>query len=271
MFHDRVSIPRRFVREASVPAIGRSDRNASERKRPIVTRCCQGLVAVRLVRRLDRVNEWQLQKALTEHWLADGVDVDGRHQFLVAWEVMVPSWRINDARRHWSEPSIDFLTADATGVLTAIELKVAVPGVKPAWRVLCQVTHRAILLRRTFTVEGLNRAYINSHSGRHGRVVDSDGVPLVGAHQRFFGLSQPVSLQPAGLRRVVAAASFGRSFGRVIGRFNELSAAQVSEELEERNLLRNGSVNRESLRLVDAAPNDGELRPPVTQMTVERP
>jgi hypothetical protein len=98
-----------------------------------------------------------------------------------------------------------------------------------------------------------------------------ESPPLVEVNQRLFGLSQPVSLRPAGLRRVVAAASFGRSFGRVIGRFNELSAAQVSEELEELNLLRNASVNRESLRLVDAAPIDGELGQPVTQMTVERP
>jgi len=32
---------------------------------------------------------------------------------------MSPSWRINDSRRYWSEPSIDFLVADECLNLTA--------------------------------------------------------------------------------------------------------------------------------------------------------
>ncbi|KJS02787.1 MAG: hypothetical protein VR65_03785 [Desulfobulbaceae bacterium BRH_c16a] len=65
------------------------------------------------------MTEWELQCRLTERWAADGLRINGRLHFLAAWEVMSPSWRINDSRRYWSEPSIDFLVADECLNLTA--------------------------------------------------------------------------------------------------------------------------------------------------------
>jgi len=101
------------------------------------------------------MNEWQLQQRLTVGWIRDGIEIGGEKHFLVAWGVMVPSWKINDASKYWAEPSIDFLAADKEGVPTAIELKMKVTGSKPTWRVLCQVTHRSMLLRDTFSSDRL--------------------------------------------------------------------------------------------------------------------
>ncbi len=217
------------------------------------------------------MNEWQLQRALTERWHADGVSVSHERQFLVAWEVMTPSWRINDAGRYWSEPSIDFLVANADGVLTAIELKTSIRGLKPAWRVLCQVTHRAALLRRTFSRENLERAHGDAHSGSHGRVIGRSGELLGEAHRRFFGLEKPLVFDGEVVRRVVAATSFGPHFEQILDEFNALTPARLQGELEGRGFLKDSLSNREPRRLVQTAPVAGELRPPVTMLTVPRP
>jgi len=48
--------------------------------------------------------EWSLQKRLATDWLSrETVVLHEEPLFLAAWEVMT-SYRINDARRHWSEP-----------------------------------------------------------------------------------------------------------------------------------------------------------------------
>ncbi len=59
---------------------------------------------------------------LTSAWIQDGMSIGGRRVFLAAWEVMTPSWRINDSKRHWGEPAIDLLGIAANGDLVAIEL-----------------------------------------------------------------------------------------------------------------------------------------------------
>lgn len=69
------------------------------------------------------LTEWQLQSLSTQRWVREGVDLDGERLLLFAWEVMTPSWQINDAQRYWNEPSIDFLCLDEQGRLVAIELK----------------------------------------------------------------------------------------------------------------------------------------------------
>ena len=217
------------------------------------------------------MNEWQLQTLLTEKWAADGVVVNGSLHLLVAWEVMAPSWRINDASEYWSEPSIDFLVADKTGSLAAIELKMAVPGVKPAWRALCQVAHRAVLLRRTFSLEALESAYVGAHSGRHGRVSAPSGLSLAETHRRFFDLEQPVPIRSEEMRRIVAATAFGPSFEGVLKHFNGLSASDLTPVLEERGLLRDSPTNREPRRLVDISPTPNELRPRVAALMVDVP
>lgn len=224
-----------------------------------------------MIRTLIEVNEWQLQNLLTEKWVTDGVLVKGNRHFLVAREVMVPSWRINDPSKHWTEPSIDFLIADEFGRLGAVELKMTVPGERPAWRVLCQVTHRAVMLERTYSVERLRRAFTNAHSGRHGRVSGTDDKKVHAAHQGFFELNQPVQFRSDEMRRFVAATAFGPRFERVLERFNGLAPEQLAEELEQRHLLSRSRTNREPLRLIDAEPMPEELRSPAVAFTVDVP
>lgn len=121
------------------------------------------------------MTEWLLQESLTRRWLDSGICLGDEKLLLAAWEVMVPWWGINDAGARWNEPSIDFLAIDGSGRLVAIELKVAVPGRKPAWAVVCQVTHRAVRIARTATPERLERAHAACIRGEHGRTEFSTG------------------------------------------------------------------------------------------------
>ena len=74
------------------------------------------------------MTEWELQIALTRRWAGEGANVAGRRHMLVAWEVMAPSYEINDYRR-FGEPAIDFLLVDEDGQLRAVEVKtLASPG-----------------------------------------------------------------------------------------------------------------------------------------------
>lgn len=83
----------------------------------------------------------------------------------------MPSWRINDSRSHWNEPSLDFLLADKDLNLVVVELKREVLGVVPAWRVLSQVTHRRLLVVDTETKDLIERAWRSCWSGQHGRLL----------------------------------------------------------------------------------------------------
>ena len=176
--------------------------------------------------------EWEIQKEITHHWIANGVVINGDRLFLAAWEVMVKSWWINDSKKHWAEPSIDFLLLDKTGNVWLVEMKRYVKKPRDAWEALCQVTHRAIALMKTYSFENIESAFIAAYSGQHGRVESSsEAASLVDSHKDFFGLENPLSANSIGknpFRRVVAAIEFGGSWEDVRQRFDseELSSLQ---------------------------------------------
>jgi len=213
--------------------------------------------------------EWELQKSLTSRWSREGVEIDGERHMLVAWEVMAPSWRINDARGKFDEPSIDFLIADRSGRLTTVELKRVVPGIKPAWRVLCQVTDRAVRLQRTFSPDKLEGAYRACAAGLHGRVGRGEVRGLSDRHREFFDLDQPCQLGRAGFGRAVAATGFGPSWPSVLAEFNRLEWPDLVDRLSAQGELGKGSTHREPRRLRDLLPpGKAELAGPICSLLI---
>ncbi len=218
------------------------------------------------------VNEWVLQQELTKRWLDRGIGLADEDLLLVAWELMVPSWAINDALMRWNEPSIDFLAMDKAGRLVAIELKVAVPGRKPAWAVLCQVTHRAVCISRTAAPELVERAHEECLRGDHGRSEVSSGevASLSSRFRELFGadLHQPAP-SGRGIRRVVAATSFGPSFEAIRRRFDQIPLANVVEDLSAGNPGSKSQAARECRRLGGILPISAfELATPVETLIV---
>lgn len=176
--------------------------------------------------------EWSLQKCLTNDWLAqDLVLLGGEPLFLLAWEVMT-SYRINDSRRHWNEPSIDFLLLDRTGRIVVVELKREVRSPREAWSVLCQVTHRAHALAIGYEQSRLEAAYLDCRSGMDGRTaLATPPHSLVVAHADAFEQCPRDRLQGTPVRRIVMAKAFGGAFPRVLASFNHDPAEQVATSL----------------------------------------
>ena len=156
--------------------------------------------------------EWELQTKLTSKWIREGLSIAGQKLFLASWEVMINSWKINDALKHWNEPSIDFLFLDREGNICLVELKRYILTPRDAWLALCQVTHRSIALKKTYTWGNLEKSFKAAYSGNHGRVETVQLLNnLLETHQKFFKLNMPISRNRFGKNqffRVVAALKF---------------------------------------------------------------
>jgi hypothetical protein len=119
-----------------------------------------------------RMTEHEMQMALTDKWADEGIALEtGEVLRLVAWEVMAPSWMVNDASRRWGEPAADFLATDDANNLVAIELKPRLTAPRTVWRAACQVTHIALALAQSVSASSLRRVRQACLSGVHGRVV----------------------------------------------------------------------------------------------------
>lgn len=107
-------------------------------------------------------NEWDLQEAATLEWSLNGVhSPELGHLRLVAWEVMFPSWHINEhiprPGRGW-QPSVDFVLLTEANELVLVEMKPRLTcGV--ARSAFIQVSHRAILATKSFSTEHLLQAF----------------------------------------------------------------------------------------------------------------
>lgn len=172
--------------------------------------------------------EWSLQKHLTTSWLQrEPVLLAGEELFLAAWEMMT-DYRINDSRRHWNAPSIDFVFLDRVGCMVLVELKREVRTPRESWSVVCQVTHRAHELAAGYRQDRLEGAYFDRHSGADGRTTNT-GVEtdLAQAHADTF--KQPPLEQIPGCpaRRLVMAKNFGPAFAPVLSLANTKARKHV--------------------------------------------
>lgn len=172
--------------------------------------------------------EWSLQKRLTRSWLGgEPAILDGEKLFLAAWEVMT-DFRINDSRRHWNAPSIDFVFLDRSGRMVLVELKRAIRTPRESWSVVCQVTHRSHELAAGYSQARLEMAYIDCHSGADGRMSGSVATTgLAHAHAGMFSQPALPELPGCPIRRVIMAKEFGSAFGQVLSLANSKTRDQV--------------------------------------------
>ena len=90
------------------------------------------------------MNEWDLQHLLTQRW-RNGENLIFRNKkfSLICWELMFPSWEINDNKTKWNEPSIDFIFFDNEQTFLCVELKNHIKNRKEFLSAYCQVIHRS--------------------------------------------------------------------------------------------------------------------------------
>lgn len=215
------------------------------------------------------MNEWELQEQLVERWITSGIPLaSGERLLMAAWEVM-DNWEINDSRKEWNRPSIDFVGLDIEGRMAAIELKnphVTAPAL--AWTQLCQVTVRAVTMARTYRPGRLRHANDECLGGEHGRVDAS----LRALDERFEALFQsPLRLAETALpvRRIIAAPVFGPRVSDLAAQFSAQPLADTARYLRSMYSLRSGQLKREVERLEGFAPSDSALlHGPVELLTV---
>jgi hypothetical protein len=165
--------------------------------------------------------EHQLQTQLTARWIDSGVQIGSESFTLVAWEVMLPSWRVNDAQPGFGQPAIDFLGVDGDGGLMAIELKMRIGGLKATLRAACQVSHTAALIDQTKSRQNVEQAHLGCFSGNHGRTpARTTDLPLleITAHARLRSRTAVIRScrsSPRSLQQPVLASQRGTPRGTV--------------------------------------------------------
>ncbi len=185
------------------------------------------------------MNEWELQRRLTTRWVRDGVSIGGRKHMLVAWEVMLKSWKLNDPSVYWTEPSADFLVADADWNLTVIEVKNRMTGYKPILASLFQVTYSAYLLGASVSADRLEQAYRNSWHVGYADPGDQRDLTacekfngLAEHYACFFDTNNSIPDQPnKQIGRCLGAVEFGASWGETLTEFNSASSATIDRLL----------------------------------------
>ena len=180
------------------------------------------------------MTEWQMSKKLASKWAKTGFTIGRQKLLLVSWEVMTPSWKFNTAADGW-EPSIDFLFLDSQMGLWAMELKNHIKTARDSWLALCQVTHRAFELSKTYSPRKLKEIHRICHYGSDSWIPASDPEELSLIHRRFFALSQnqTIPLQQPKVRRLVAAKSFSPEWHKTICKFNSSQCDEIASHLQE--------------------------------------
>lgn len=105
------------------------------------------------------MTEWELQNHLTKKWRKNNFFHNGTEYILVCWELMFPSWDINDKRTKWNEISIDFILYSINlKQFLCVELKNNLKGKKELLTGYCQATQRTINFIEQYDVTKLERA-----------------------------------------------------------------------------------------------------------------
>jgi len=166
------------------------------------------------------MNEWELQHYLTKKWRKDNLYYNGFDYHLVCWELMFPSWDINDNRNKWNEISIDFiLYSTELNECLCVELKNIIKGKKNLLSAYCQATQRTINFIEQYDVKKLNRArklcHISSINERGGVEPTIDEIKF--------------SKKPV-IKRVLMAKSFQSNASEFIDYLNSLNRSELQNE-----------------------------------------
>ena len=166
------------------------------------------------------MNEWELQHYLTKKWRKDNLYYNGFDYHLVCWELMFPSWDINDNRTKWNEISIDFiLYSTELNEFLCVELKNIIKGKKNLLSAYCQATQRTINFIEQYDVKKLNRArklcHISSINERGGVEPTIDEIKF--------------SKKPV-IKRVLMAKSFQSNASEFIDYLNSLNRSELQNE-----------------------------------------
>ena len=194
------------------------------------------------------MNEWELQHYLTKKWRKENLYYNQFEYHLVCWELMFPSWDINDKRTKWNEISIDFiLYSIELSEFLCVELKNIVKGKKNLLSAYCQATQRTIHFIEQYDVKKLNRARKLCHTSS---INERGGINSTIDEIKF-------SKKPS-IKRVLMAKSFQSNASEFIDYFNALNRSELQNEYSiystNTEFERFNAINEEQFNLIEHNP-----------------
>ena len=194
------------------------------------------------------MNEWELQHYLTKKWRNNNLIYNQFEYHLVCWELMFPSWDINDKRTKWNEISIDFiLYSIELSEFLCVELKNIIKGKKELLSAYCQTTHRTIHFKEQYDIKKLNRARKQCHMSS----INERGGEVSTINEIKF------SKKPS-IKRVLMAKSFQANASEFIGYLNSLNRSELQNEYSiystNTEFERFNAINEEQFNLIEHNP-----------------
>ncbi len=172
---------------------------------------------------LATMNEWQLQHELSKKFREEKFLFENCEYNLVLWELMFPSWEINDNRKKWDEPSIDFIFySEEKNEFLCVELKDQIKGKKNLLSAYYQTTQRTIL----FTKQYKKNKMIQARNLCFESAIDERGGITENQYKINFR-ENPI------FRRVLMAYSFPNNLQKLIDLWNNCSLERLKHESKE--------------------------------------
>jgi hypothetical protein len=198
------------------------------------------------------MNEWDLQKNLTSKWRKDGFEFKSEKYELICWELMFPSWSINDNRRKWNEISIDFIFYSVESrTFICGELKNIIKGRKNLLSAYCQTIQRTVKFVEQYSPEKMNRAMVECYSFS----TDERG-----------GLEKAATIEfsnEPNINMVLLAQEFPKYTADCFSDWNAMTQTQIIAEIE------NYTLNREFKRYIDLKTSELKSISVLNVMTAE--
>lgn len=168
------------------------------------------------------MNEWQLQDQLTLAWLQNPLTFEGKACDVVAWELMFPSWKINNNKKKWNEVSLDFILFDHEQTFLCLELKNEIKGRRALLSAYCQSLTRTYLFRQQYNPERMRSAHLNCFNKEESYRVQNLNAPL-----REFNFPSQMDVMP-----VLAARKFPQETDEMIQEWSNMTLKEFHAELE---------------------------------------
>lgn len=168
------------------------------------------------------MNEWELQEILSSNWLQKKLEYNSDKFRLICWELMFPSWSINDNKRKWNEISIDFIFySEKTETFICGELKNKIKGRKNLLAAYCQTVQKSIRFIQQYSPPKMKKAmkecFKHSSAERGGKNLDFENI-------RF-------AKNPR-IKMVLLALEFPEKSNQNIEKWNSLSLTELKCEIK---------------------------------------
>ncbi|WP_143340399.1 hypothetical protein [Demequina sp. NBRC 110057] len=199
------------------------------------------------------MTEWDLQADLTRAATSAPISVAGMEARITGWEVMAPSWRVNDSRAYWGEPAVDFLGVVEAGRLAAIEIKPASRGRVATAQAAAQALASALALGHSVTREKVEYVYRAARAGALGRAALAQNAPI---SQVIASVAAGVDIDELVRRPLLPIVAI---HGWSAAEPRSMSLDEIQRDLSRSSSAASGRLAR---RLDDAMRQAGDATPP---------